>query len=224
MFGDQLLSNRIKLCVYIYVLINFWLCYVIKFTWMIQQRWKTFDATVRRGFCPFLTLKKKNSWAWIDSLTSAMGRRSLINLSKSTKPLSEREREKTCSLFVCLIFWKLDWGHHTINEPAVGKYKVGWVVSSSYSFEAVGNFSRWWGNLKLNDRTIDQIHKFLSLVIVKWFNQIIFVVANLEVHRKLTFFFKWALDCWGLRQLQKHSCFKLVGYKFFSNQPHFKLN
>jgi len=43
--------------VYIYVLINFWLCYVIKFTWMIQQRWKTFDATVRIGFCPFLTLK-----------------------------------------------------------------------------------------------------------------------------------------------------------------------
>jgi len=62
MFGDQLLSNSIMLCVYIYVLINFWLCYVIKFTWMIQQRWKTFDATVRRGFCPFLTLEKKTNF------------------------------------------------------------------------------------------------------------------------------------------------------------------
>jgi len=43
-----------------YVLINFWLCYVTKFTWRIQQRWKTFDATVRRGVCPFITLEKNS--------------------------------------------------------------------------------------------------------------------------------------------------------------------
>lgn len=86
-----------------YVLINFWLCYVIKFTWRIQQRWKTFDATVRRAVCPFLTLKKKLGlknfckqfqvfWGWIHSLTDHQGADSSINLSKSTKPLSERER------------------------------------------------------------------------------------------------------------------------------------
>jgi len=150
MFGDQLLSNTIKLCVYIYICTHQFLALLCQKVHMNDStEMKDIWCNCEERLLPISNTGEKNqfqeSWGWIDSLTSAMGRRSLINLSKSTKPLSEREREKTCSLFVCLIFWKLDWGHHSINEPAVGKYKVGWVVSSSSSFEAVGNFS-WWSN------------------------------------------------------------------------------
>ena len=54
----------------------------------------------------------------------------LIQIYEATE--WEREREETWSLFVSLILSKLDWGHHTINEPAVGKYKIGRLVSSTY--------------------------------------------------------------------------------------------
>jgi len=150
MFGDQLLSNTIKLCVYIYICTHQFLALLCQKVHMNDStEMKDIWCNCEERLLPISNTGEKNqfqeSWGWIDSLTSAMGRRSLINLSKSTKPLSEREREKTCSLFVCLIFWKLDWGHHMINEPDVGKYKVGWVVSSSSSFEAVGNFS-WWSD------------------------------------------------------------------------------
>jgi len=116
-------------CILYNVLINFWLCYVIKFTWRIQQRWKTFDATVSpRGFCPFLTiLTKLHSWQIVDGQNFL---NQLIQIYEATE--WEREREETWSLFVSLILSKLDWGHHTINEPAVGKYKIGRLVSSTY--------------------------------------------------------------------------------------------
>jgi hypothetical protein len=128
-------------CILYNVLINFWLCYVIKFTWRIQHRWKTFDATVSpRCLCPFLTILGWKFWRLILD-RSSMSRSSSINLSKSTKPLSEREKERklVVCLFVCLIFWKLDWGHHTINEPVVGKYKVGQLLFVIFSQLTISN-------------------------------------------------------------------------------------
>jgi len=87
--------------VYIYVLINFWLCYVIKFTWMIQQRWKTFDATVRIGFCPFLTLKNKfQALNWFFDISNGQTAfNQLIQIYEATE--WERERK----LVVCLFVW-----------------------------------------------------------------------------------------------------------------------
>lgn len=146
-----------------YVLINFWLCYVIKFTWRIQQRWKTFDATVVRGACPFLTLKKKN----FKSSEVGFIPWQIINGQnpQSTYPNLQshwvREREKTLSLFVCLFFWKLEWGHHTINEPAVGKYRMTCVINLFLLFSA-----SWKFQSKYLD-AIDRLHKILLLITVK---------------------------------------------------------
>jgi hypothetical protein len=33
----------------------------------------------------------------------------------------------------------LDWGHHTINEPVVGKYKVGQLLFVIFSQLAISN-------------------------------------------------------------------------------------